>query len=167
MDFSDAKVTIMGDHVVVKGNYIKTTYYGFPQSANSSVTPCEVEDVVPVSDQHAQEPAVNKPDFAAFENYLAVAFYQKRESDYNAALDMICDTDYSDREKAYFALVLYQTQGILKTSKRPKTFNAWYKVFCDIFHLKYHADYHPDKIAVASDKAKLFDTYVYQPVHVR
>lgn len=132
----------------------------------------EVEDVVPVQEEpttttDSTTNQTTKPNFAEFESYLSVAYYQKREAEYNAVLDLICNPDYSDREKAYFALVIYQTSGIMKTTKRPKTYAAWYKVFCDIFHLKHHSDYNPEKLLPASDKAKIIETYVYTPVYAR
>ena len=120
----------------------------------------DIEDIVAIraeqEDSSLAEPVI---DFAKFEEYINLRYYQNNP-DYNHVLEMLCSTDYSDRDKAYFALKIYETPNIIKPIMRPATFKAWYQIVCGIFHLNFHEEYTPNKLSMPSEKAKTIDKYI-------
>lgn len=171
MEFPNATITIMGDHIVVNGNYTKNVNYGTSTqsqetshvSASDLRRNSDIQDIVPVKESNTPQEAEDElqPQLDIFQSYLSVVFCQRKDMAYTQVVDLICSDEYSDREKAYFALKIYETKGIMKTAKRPASFKAWYRIFCDIFHLKFHPDYTKDKILPATDRAQIIDNYIY------
>lgn len=117
-----------------------------------------VEDIVPIEDKQVTSPA--EPDLERLQKYFSNNYLTTRHAEYVAMIDICCG-DFTDREKAYFAWKIYDTDTIMNSITRPKTFSAWYEIFCEIFHVTHHTNYYPKDIKTPSDNAKIIDNYVY------
>lgn len=125
-----------------------------------------VEDIVPVTTDQPTPPTATQSqtiDFELLEEYLNLRFYDNNPN-YHQVVEMLSSNEYSDRDKAYFALKIYDTPNIIKPMKRPDTFSEWYAILAHIFHFPYHNDYCPNKLSTPSKKAQEIDQYIKIPI---
>ena len=125
-----------------------------------------VEDIVPVTTDQPTAPTATQSqtiNFELLEEYLNLRFYDNNPN-YHKVVDMLSSQEYSDRDKAYFALKIYDTPNIIKPIKRPGTFSEWYAILAGIFHFPYHNDYSPNKLSTPSKKAQEIDQYIKIPI---
>lgn len=62
----------------------------------------------------------------------------------------------SAKDFARIALMLYKSKALIQ-SKRPKTFDSWYKIFCDLVGCEYKASYKPNKLDFNEDFQRKFN----------
>ena len=65
-----------------------------------------VEDIVPIEDKQVTSPA--EPDLERLQKYFSNNYLTTRHAEYVAMIDICCG-DFTDREKAYFAWKIYDT----------------------------------------------------------
>ena len=79
------------------------------------------------------------------DQYLTYCYREKRKSDYENMLSVIHDSQWTDKDRARFALAIYESQDMVPRYK-PSSFQEWYRIFCAIFSFKYHSDYDKNKL---------------------
>jgi len=96
----------------------------------------------PTPSSSPNSPIASSP---SFDQYLTVAYRDKRKGDYENMLSVIRQSSWSDKDRARFALAVYNA-NILVPRTRPQNFSDWYQIFCDLFGFTYHKDYEPGKL---------------------
>lgn len=168
--FDGANVTIMGDAIYNTGTLNKTYINGVEQTHTPAAQHAQqagvVEDIVPVDTNQPAESTTTQSqpiNFTLLEEYLNLRFYDSNPN-YHKVVDMLSSNGYSDRDKAYFALKIYDTPNIIKPIKRPETFSEWYAILANIFHFPYHSNYSPNKLTTPSKNAKKIDQFIKMPI---
>lgn len=109
-----------------------------------------------VSNQSEHKTTINVEDF---KSYFSLHFKGGGNGSINYFEWLIRDLQVqrSDKEFACIALVIYNGNKLMP-SKKPSTFAAWYRIFCDLIKCKYHRDYKPCNLALSKENR---DKYSY------
>lgn len=102
------------------------------------------KDCTIITAEHGhKQPTVSTNE--SLDDYLTVAYRERQKNNYQHILSIIQDTKWNDKDRARFALALYNSHVMIPANK-PKTFRQWYLTFCNIFRFEFHADYTPGKL---------------------
>lgn len=94
------------------------------------------------ADSHPAETSAPAP---TIEDYLTFEYKEKRKSEYEGALSVIRDGKWNDKDHARIAKAIYDSKDMIRI-KRPATFMAWYRIYCEIFGVQYHEEYTPSHL---------------------
>ena len=150
-------LTLNGDN---KGTIADTVVINNYPTPHAQPQRREVEDIVPVEQQEptaTAEPAP-EPNLEKFRSLLTVPYLnRKRECD--AMIDLITQDGWSKKDRARFALALYESGNVALKREHISTFALWYDICRELL------GWGTDKLAYrrheltpneATDKIKLY-----------
>ena len=109
-------------------------YQGIPQV---QVQQRPVEDVSPACDTQSM--------LDEFSMLFTFGYRERRKSDFDNMLSLLQDTSYSDKDRARFALAIYQSDNLVPRTK-PATFQAWYDTCSRTWGWNTEKTYEPRKL---------------------
>jgi hypothetical protein len=130
------QVTIHGNNLGTIADNVVINNYPAPAK---QCRQADVEDVEPEIETKVQSM------LDEFSMLFTFGYRERRKSDFDNMLSLLQDTSYSDKDRARFALAIYQSDNLVPRTK-PATFQAWYDTCCRTWGWNTEKTYEPRKL---------------------
>lgn len=144
-------ITILGDvhgNVIDNNNgVINNNYFNGQPSSHLTHQPQKIEEAEIVEEKKVvkpTQPTASTQTLESFAKMFTFGYCERRKNDFENMLALIQEPQWEPKDKARFALAIYQSDNLV-TKTKPSTFKEWYQICCETFGWE-QGNYEPRKL---------------------